>query len=402
MVPPSSKICLVIGTPRGFTRSVLEALLKRGTRVILACPDPSLGRAEHKRLSGLYGPSQISFNVVQSGNVRALESLLLRALDTHGGVSCILNSTADDKLKVDRSELRGGVEEVDRYLNQKQQQHDVQAINNISKLAIKYLGKQNGFFGGSLLNLSSGTELLRPQPRQQHNNNLNIKTVNQIDAVSQQQSGAVQVSECHPQLSSYAAARHLTTTTTPPGGRRDRKEVRPVSPRCTVLGTTRALGLSAQVAKHGVNVCTVYEPNIDYPELSAAAQITDDEHSPYYTWNRYSAYCREYTGYMALHVAETAPSGTAWSFNSDLRLQRVEPDVIPSTCKIANKMCYWLGCPYVPDHPVDNNLHGQEVHLQEAMQGEACAAAEEAGRSRGWTAEQTMASALTQEELLDS
>jgi len=390
MVPPSSKICLVIGTPRGFTRSVLEALLKRGTRVILACPDPSLGQAEHKRLSGLYGPSQISLNVVQTGNVRALESLLLRALDTHGGVSCILNSTADDKLKVDRSELRGGLEEVDRYLNQKQQQHDVQAINNISKLAIKYLGKQNGFFGGSLLNLSSGTELLRPQLKQQQHN-LNIKTVNQIDAVSLQQSGAVQVSECHPQRPSRrgpTAPRVGRTTTTT------------VSPRCTVLGTTRALGLSAQVAKHGVNVCTVYEPNIDYPDLSVAAQITDDEHSPYYTWNRYSAYCREYTGYMALHVAETAPSGTAWSFNSDLRLQRVEPDMIPSTCKVANKMCYWLGCPHVPDHPVDNDLNGQEVHLQEAMQGEACDTTE-VGR-RGWTDVETVASALPQEELQDS
>ena len=34
---------------------------------------------------------------------------------------------------------------------------------------------------------------------------------------------------------------------------------------------------------------------------------------------RYSAYCREYTGYMALHVADTASPGTAWRFNSELR-----------------------------------------------------------------------------------
>jgi hypothetical protein len=34
---------------------------------------------------------------------------------------------------------------------------------------------------------------------------------------------------------------------------------------------------------------------------------------------RYSAYCREYTGYMALHVADTAQPGTAWRFNAQLR-----------------------------------------------------------------------------------
>ncbi len=55
---------------------------------------------------------------------------------------------------------------------------------------------------------------------------------------------------------------------------------------CTVLGTTRALGVNKQVARHGVRHMTVYQPNIDYPDLSPAAQITDDEHSPYYTWNR--------------------------------------------------------------------------------------------------------------------
>jgi len=139
---PVGQICLVIGTPRGFTRSVLEALLKRGSRVILACPDTNLGFSEHKRLSGLYGSSQISVSVVQGSNLRMLESLLLRALDTHGGVTHIVNSTADNKLIVDRCELDGPRESVENYLNLKQQQHEVQSIKDISKLAVKYLGKQ--------------------------------------------------------------------------------------------------------------------------------------------------------------------------------------------------------------------------------------------------------------------
>jgi len=120
--------------------------------------------------------------------------------------------------------------------------------------------------------------------------------------------------------------------------------------------------LSKHVDKHGVRTSTVYEPNIDYPELSVAFQITDDEHSPYYTWNRYSAYCREYTGYMALHIADTANSGTAWRFNSELRLEMVDPSMVPSTCKLANKMCYWLGCPHVEQVQEIATLSRQDVN----------------------------------------
>ena len=40
----------------------------------------------------------------------------------------------------------------------------------------------------------------------------------------------------------------------------------------------------------------LFQPTIDYPDLSQAAQITDDSHSPHYKWDRYSAYIREYTG----------------------------------------------------------------------------------------------------------
>lgn len=298
--------------------------------MLLACPDPQLGHSEQKRLSKLYGPTQISVSVVKPANVGSLESLLVRALDTHGGVTCILNSTADDKLPINRLELTGSLEDVEIYLNLKQQKHDVESINRISRLAVKYLGKHNGFSGGKLLNLTSSTELLHScQPPSQ----------SQLSPSSYQESSS-----------------------------------------CTVLGTTRALGLSKNFDRHGVKMCTVYQPNIDYPDLSPASQITDDEHTPYYTWNRYSAYCREYTGYMALHAADTASSGTAWRYNVDMRLEQVQPDMITSSCKIANKMCYWLGCPHVPQLPEE------EIHAAGALgaaPGGLGAASGEMGAAQG-------------------
>ena len=33
--------------------------------------------------------------------------------------------------------------------------------------------------------------------------------------------------------------------------------------------------------------------------------------------------CREYTGYMALHIADTGPPGAAWAFTPEWRLQQV-------------------------------------------------------------------------------
>ena len=35
------------------------------------------------------------------------------------------------------------------------------------------------------------------------------------------------------------------------------------------------------------------------------------------------AWCREYTGYMALHMADTGPPGAAWAFTPEWRLQQV-------------------------------------------------------------------------------
>jgi len=338
---PRNQICLVIGTPRGFTRSVLEALLKRGSRVILACPDPILCQAEHRRLSELYGASQLSVNVVEDNDTKGLESVLIRALDSHGDINTIINSTSDSKLKINSNELRGRLDDVEVYLNRKQLDQEVQSIKRISKLAIKYLGLQNGFEGGSLMNLVTRTELnanTRSHPKIK-------KSVNIQDTIttSLPLSTAVQlssVSSCcgAKTIDNFGAKISTAATTSSTEGS-----------CCTVLGTTRALGACKQVERHGVRTMTVYQPNIDYPDLSPAAQITDDEHSPYYTWNRYSAYCREYSGYMALHLADTATSGTAWKFNSELKLEQVKPADLPNSCKLTNKMCYWLGCPHVSE-----------------------------------------------------
>jgi hypothetical protein len=41
------------------------------------------------------------------------------------------------------------------------------------------------------------------------------------------------------------------------------------------------------VTRHGVRTTTLYQPTIDYPELNMAAQITDDQHTPYNTWSRW-------------------------------------------------------------------------------------------------------------------
>ena len=104
---------------------------------------------------------------------------------------------------------------------------------------------------------------------------------------------------------------------------------------CTVLGTTRVLGMHNRAEEHGVRTTTVYQvetsrsrpcekliimksrqedssrghktilfqPTIDYPDLSQAAQITDDSHSPHYKWDRYSAYIREYTGWVVIRAS---------------------------------------------------------------------------------------------------
>lgn len=298
MAGHGKQLALVVGTPRGFTRSVLESLLKRGSRVLLSCGDPAVGEQEQSRLSSLYGKNQVLFTPGDHTCPLALEQIIVKALDTFGEVNLIVNSTANDPQRVSGDEVQSGrdlhnleavsssdLRGLESRLDSQQQREDVQGIRRMGRLAFKYMGTQNGFQGGSLLNLTSSVE-----------------------------------------LGSGAGAGS-----------------------CTVLGTTRALGLLSRAVEHGVRTTTVYQPAIDYPDLSQAAQITDDSHSPHNKWDRYSAYIRDYTGYMALHTGDTAPPGTAWAFNPSIRLEEVLPERLASSCGITNKMCFWTGCPMVRD-----------------------------------------------------
>ena len=45
-------------------------------------------------------------------------------------------------------------------------------------------------------------------------------------------------------------------------------------------------------------------------------------------------HCREYTGYMALHIADTGPPGAAWAFTDEWRLQQVTPDMVSTDMDI--------------------------------------------------------------------
>lgn len=274
--------CLFVGTPRGFTRSVLESLLKRGSKVLFACSDEAVGTSEQKRLSTLYGPGQIFFSSVEPSSASSLDLLFHKAVSTLGEVNMVVNSTANSALRLRKEELQGDMKKVEkdldfRWENQGLLSEDVKSVKLLTSLAVKHMGTHKGCGGGTVLNLSSGVELAG-------------------------------------------------------GGEHG---------RCTVLGTTRDLGLSKKVAAHGVKPVSVYQPLIDYPDLGPAGQITDDGHTPYSQWSRYSAYIREYTGYMALHAGDTAPAGSVWKFNQSLRVQEVKPQDLHQNCVLENKAVQW-------------------------------------------------------------
>ena len=210
--------------------------------------------------------------------------MFLRALDTLGDVSLVVNSTANTPVSLDRREVAEirDIARLNRRIDRQLIRQDVEGLKRLGRLATKYMGKQGGGGGGTLLNISSSTEL------------------------------------------------------SPGAG----------TGQCTVLGTTRALGLVPGVARSGLRVSTVYHPAVDYTDLGwRSAQITDDQHSPYHggmdNINKYSCYLRsniktltqdtiyscvitrEYTGYMALHIADTGTPGAAWAFTPEWRLQQV-------------------------------------------------------------------------------
>ena len=51
-------------------------------------------------------------------------------------------------------------------------------------------------------------------------------------------------------------------------------------------------------------------------------------------------HCREYTGYMALHIADTGPPGAAWAFTDEWRLQQVTPDMVSTDMDIYYLIIY--------------------------------------------------------------
>ena len=94
---------------------------------------------------------------------------------------------------------------------------------------------------------------------------------------------------------------------------------------------------------------------------------------------------------MALHIADTGPPGAAWAFTPEWRLQQVReswrmtratlllqvtPGELKTCCGIANKMCYWLGCPMVSDASVE----AEEVRMARPSIRESQEAGDQGGQ----------------------
>eukprot|EP00092_Neocalanus_flemingeri_P089939 GFUD01113893.1.p1 GENE.GFUD01113893.1~~GFUD01113893.1.p1 ORF type:complete len:281 (-),score=64.74 GFUD01113893.1:72-914(-) len=250
------QICMVVGQPKGFTRSILEALLKKGSNVLLACPEKCDGSQEIKRLRTLYGPGKVHFSALDRNTSNSLESVFANAWNTFGEICFIVNSSKKDSLQL-KTKLED-LESADPNLCLSEPDL-MSGLSKMDLMASKYMGKQNGFQGGTLLNVNHSAGTL-----------LNVN---------------------HSADLTHSSSLH--------------------SP-----------GLVSSLALAGVKTCTVFRPSMDYPD-SPMVQITDDQHSPYYQWDKYSSYTRDYTGYMAVHVGQTCAPGTAWAFSKSLQLKEV-------------------------------------------------------------------------------
>ena len=62
-------------------------------------------------------------------------------------MNLIVNSTANDPQKLSREELSESVDlrGLEKRLDIRQQEEDVEGIRRLGRLAVKYMGKQNGF-----------------------------------------------------------------------------------------------------------------------------------------------------------------------------------------------------------------------------------------------------------------
>ena len=91
-----------------------------------------------------------------------VEAVFLRVLDTLGDLSLVVNSTANTPVSLDRGEIEeaGDMTRLNRRIDRQLIRQDVEGIKRLGRLATKYMGKQSGTgVGGSLLNISSSTEL---------------------------------------------------------------------------------------------------------------------------------------------------------------------------------------------------------------------------------------------------
>ena len=62
-------------------------------------------------------------------------------------MNLIVNSTANDPQKLSRKELSESIDlrGLEKRLDIRQQEEDVEGIRRMGRLAVKYMGKQNGF-----------------------------------------------------------------------------------------------------------------------------------------------------------------------------------------------------------------------------------------------------------------
>jgi len=96
MAQATKHICVVLGKPRGFTRSVLEALLKRGSSVMMGCSesDNNIGKSELDRLGQLYNSSQLRFSTLKDKCEMGhdIDKMFSDAKQQFGNINLIINS----------------------------------------------------------------------------------------------------------------------------------------------------------------------------------------------------------------------------------------------------------------------------------------------------------------------
>ena len=108
----AQNICVVIGKPRGFTKSVLEALLKRGSQVMMVCSesDATMAKSEVNRLGysfvkfpltpincfirELYNSQRLQFSTIQEkcSRGRDIDQMFSKVQEKFGNINLIVNS----------------------------------------------------------------------------------------------------------------------------------------------------------------------------------------------------------------------------------------------------------------------------------------------------------------------